>query len=49
MLKIPSLLVNARLNTSTHGLSHLCKDPRAVVNGLKGIEFALVKCLFVLN
>jgi len=31
-----SPLVHARLKTSTHGLSHFCKGPGAVVNVLKG-------------
>jgi hypothetical protein len=37
--------VNARLDTSDHGLSHPFRGPRAVANGWTGINYALVKCL----
>jgi len=37
------------MDISDHGLLHLYKHPRVVVNGLRGIQNALVKCLFIIN
>ena len=37
------------MDTTDHGLSHYFEGPGAIVNGLIGIQNALVKCLFIFN
>ena len=45
MLKMPSIWINARVDTSDRGLSHSFKSPGTFANCLTGIKNALVKSL----
>jgi hypothetical protein len=38
MLKISSTWINGRIDTREHGLSHPFNGPRAVANGMTGIQ-----------
>ena len=47
VLKMSSTLINARMDTSYHGMSRPFNGPGAVANGLTRIRCASVKCLFI--
>jgi hypothetical protein len=46
-MKYFSTWINAKLDTSDHGLLHALEGPEAFSNGLIGIHNALVKCILI--